>query len=60
MHEQIDQSDILMQGQGVKPEVVYADLGYRGVDKENPGIEIKLRGKDKRLTDEERRLFKQR
>lgn len=45
---------------GVKPEVVYADLGYRGVDKDNPGIEIKHRGKDKRLTDEERRLLKRR
>jgi IS5 family transposase len=60
MHEQIEQSAILMQGLGVKPEVVYADLGYRGVDKENPGIEIKHRGKDKRLTDEERRLLKRR
>ena len=46
MHEQIEQSAILMQGLGVKPEVVYADLGYRG--------------KDKRLTDEERRLLKRR
>ena len=27
MHEQIEQSIILMQGLGVKPEVVYADLG---------------------------------
>lgn len=60
MHEQIEQSAILMQGLGVKPEVVYADLGYRGVDKDNPGIEIKHRGKDKRLTDEERKLLKRR
>jgi IS5 family transposase len=45
---------------GIKPEVVYADLGYRGVDKDNPAIEIKHRGKDKRLTDEERRLLKRR
>ena len=49
-----------MQSLGVKPEVVYADLGYRGVDKDNRDIEIKHRGKDKRLTDEERRLFKRR
>lgn len=60
MHEQIEQSAILMQYLGVKPEVVYADLGYRGVDKDNPAIEIKHRGKDKRLTDEERRLLKRR
>ena len=60
MHEQIEQSVILMQGLGVKPSVVYADLGYRGVDKDNPDIQIKHRGKDKRLTDEERMLLKRR
>jgi IS5 family transposase len=60
MHEQIEQSAILMQGLGGKPELVYADLGYRGVDKDNPDIEIKHRGKDKRLSDEEHRLLKRR
>lgn len=60
LHEQIEQASILMQSLGVKPEVAYADLGYRGVDKDNPDIEIKHRGKDKRLTDEERRLLKRR
>jgi len=60
MHEQIEQSTILMQSLGVSPEVVYADLGYRGVDKDNPDIEIKHRGKDKRLSDEERKLLKRR
>lgn len=60
LNEQIEQSTILMQGLGVKPQVVYADLGYRGVDKDNPDIEIKHRGKDKRLTDEERKLLKRR
>ena len=38
--------------------MLYADLGYRGVDKDNPDIDIKYRGKDKRLTDEEHRLLK--
>ena len=60
MHEQIEQSAILMQSLDVKPEVVYADLGYRGVDKYNPQIEIKHRGKDKRLSGEERKLLKRR
>ncbi|PUE41088.1 hypothetical protein [Limnohabitans sp. 2KL-51] len=59
-HEQIEQTAILMQGLGVKPAVVYADLGYRSGDKDNPDIEIKHRGKDKRLTDEERKLLKRR
>jgi transposase, IS5 family len=60
LHEQIEQSTILMQSLGVRPETVYTDLGYRGVDKDNPTIEIKHRGKDKRLTNEERRLLKRR
>ena len=38
--------------------VVSADLGYRGVDKDNKDIESKHRGKAKRLTDEERWLLK--
>ncbi len=58
MHEQIEQSAILMQSFRAKPEVVYADLGYRGVEKDNPDIEIKHWSKDKRLRDEERRLLK--
>ena len=49
-----------MQGLGVKSDVIYADLGYRGVDKDNPGVEIKHRGKDKRLKEDERRLLKRR
>ena len=56
--EQIEQSAILKQGLGGIPELVYADLGYQGVYKDNADIEIKHRGKDKRLTDEERRLLK--
>jgi hypothetical protein len=60
LHEQIEQSAILMQNLGVKPETVYTGLGYRGVGKDNPDIEIKHRGKDQRLTDEERRLLKRR
>jgi hypothetical protein len=48
MHTQIEQRAILMPGFGVKSEVVYANLGYRGVDKDNPDIKIntaaKIRG----------------
>ena len=60
MRGQVEQSKIQMQGLGVKPELVYADLGYRGVNKDNQGVEIKHQGKDKRLSDEERRLLKRR
>jgi len=60
LHEQIEQSAILMQGLGIEPQKVCIDLGCRRVDKDNPDIEIKHRGKDKRLTDGERRLLKRR
>ena len=58
MLEQIEHSSILMQGLGTKAEVVYSDLGCRGVDQDNPHIGIKHHGNSKRLRDEERRLFK--
>jgi len=47
-----------MQGLDVLPEMVYVDLSSRRVDKESPDIEFKHCGKDKWLTDEERRLPK--
>jgi IS5 family transposase len=39
---------------------VYVDLGYRGVDQDNPGVSIKHRGKYKSLTEQERKLLKRR
>ena len=36
------------------------DLGYRGVDADNPDTAIKHRGKFKTLTDQERKLLKRR
>ena len=36
------------------------DLGYRGVDADNPGVRIIHRGKYKSLTDHEKRLLKRR
>ena len=58
--EQIEQSTILMQNLDVQPEVAYVDLGYRGVYQNNLQVQIKHRGKDKGLTDAERRLLKRR
>ena len=60
LHEQIEQASILMQATGVRLETAYVDLGYRGGDQDNPGIEIKHRGKFKSLTAEERTLLKRR
>ena len=36
------------------------DLGYRGVDADNPGVQIIHRGKYKSLSDHEKRLLKRR
>ena len=49
-----------MQDTGMKPVTAYVDLGYRGVDADNPGIEIKHRGKKKSLTPQEWKLLKRR
>lgn len=58
--EQIEQARILMQETTVEPTTVYADLGYRGVDRDNPGIRLNHRGKPTRLSALERQLLKRR
>ena len=55
--EQLEQASILSNST-IKD--VYVDLGYRGVDQQNPDVSIKHRGKYKRLNDKERRLLKRR
>jgi IS5 family transposase len=57
LHEQIEQARILSDST-IKD--VYVDLGYRGVDHQNPTVSIKHRGKYKRLSDKERTLLKRR
>ena len=60
LQEQVEQASILMQATGVRPQTVYVDLGYRGVDQANPDIAIKHRGRFKSLTDKERKNLKRR
>ena len=60
LNEQLEQASILMQATGMKPETVYVDLGYRGVDQASPGIDIKHRGKFKSLTEQEKKMLKRR
>ena len=60
LNEQIEQATILMESTGMKPCTAYVDLGYRGVDKDNPGLDIKHRGKWKSLTKPEIKLLKRR
>ena len=60
LNEQAEQAAILMRATGMKPKTAYVDLGYRGVDKDILDIDIKHRGKFKRLTDEEQKSLKRR
>jgi len=60
LHQQVEQASILMQATGVRPQTVYVDLGYRGVDQANPDIAIKHRGRFKSFTDEKRKNLKRR
>jgi hypothetical protein len=50
----------VVQDIGVKPKQVVADLGYRGVDADNPDIELLHRGKYKSMSAKERRWLKRR
>lgn len=58
--EQLEQVRNLYQDLGVVPKTAVVDLGYRGVDADNPGVEIIHRGKFKSLTAVQRRWLKRR
>ena len=58
--EQLEQATILMQDSAVKPMTAFVDLGYRGVDADNPEVHIVHRGKAKRISEQERKLLKRR
>ena len=60
LHEQLEQATILMQDHEVRPAKAVVDLGYRGVDADNPGITIAHRGKARRLSTADRKLLKRR
>lgn len=60
LHEQLEQTGILLEAIGVKPQHVMVDLGFRGVDKDNPAVNIIHRGKAKSLTRTQRRWLKRR
>jgi len=56
----LKQTANLLQDLGRSPKQVIVDLGYRGVDADNPGVQIIHRGKFKSLSDHEKRLLKRR
>jgi IS5 family transposase len=60
LNQQLEQTAILLEDIGRQPKQVIVDLGYRGVDKDNPGVQIIHRGKYKSLTKQQRRWLKRR
>ena len=58
--EQLEQATILMQDSVAKPATAFVDLGYRGVDADNPDVHIVHRGKAKRISEQERKLLRRR
>jgi transposase, IS5 family len=58
--QQLEQTSNLLQDLGRKPQQAIVDLGYRGVDADNPGVQIIHRGKHKTLTALQRRWLKRR
>ena len=60
LSEQLEQATILMQDRGSKPATAFVDLGYRGVDAENPNVHIVHRGKAKRISEQERHQLRRR
>jgi IS5 family transposase len=57
---QLEQTAILLENVGRVPKQVVVDLGFRGVDADNPSVEIVHRGKLKSLTALRRRWLKRR
>ena len=60
LQEQLEQAAVLMEDTGVKPTTAVVDLGYRGVDADNPGVTITHRGKARRLGEMGLKLIKRR
>ena len=57
---QIKQSNELVATSGKVVHEAYVDLGYRGVDADNPGVRVMHRGRIKSMTKLERKRLKRR
>ena len=57
---QLEQTTNLLQDLGRSPTQAIVDLGFRGVDTDNPGVEIIHRGRYKSLTSQQKRWLKRR
>lgn len=56
----LEQTTNLLQDVAVKIKVVVADLGFRGVDDDNPGVQIIHRGKFKSLAPQQKAWLRRR
>ncbi|WP_366925696.1 transposase, partial [uncultured Nitrosomonas sp.] len=60
LHKQLTQTQTLLENAGSTPKQVIVDLGFRGVDADNPDVNIIHRGKYQSLTIPQRRWLKRR
>ena len=60
LNQQLEQTTILLEDTGKVPKQVVVDLGFRGVDQENPTVEIIHRGKYRSLIVQQRRWLRRR
>lgn len=51
---------VLLDDEGVAPKEAFVDLGYRGVDADNPGVRIVHRGRIRSIIDTDRLRLKRR
>ena len=57
---QISQSNDLIKSTGSEVKQAFVDLGYRGVDADNPGVEVVHRGRIKSMSERQKRQLKRR
>lgn len=57
---QISQCNELIQAAGSEVKQAFVDLGYRGVDADNPGVEVVHRGRIKTMSERQKRQLKRR
>ena len=57
---QISQSNDLIKRTGSEVKQAFVDLGYRGVDADNPGVEVVHRGRIKSMSERQKRQLKRR
>ena len=57
---QISQCNELIQAAGSEVKQAFVDLGYRGVDADNPGVEVIHRGRIKSMSERQKKQLKRR